>query len=113
MSRVSAPWVRIGARVRSAADLRARAARAASGFALAGVAPGDVVAVVLRNDFPMIEATVGAGMAGAYVVPVVHADLLPSLAAILPPGVLVLVAETPAELRCAYPGRTRQPGGHG
>ncbi|MES2718888.1 MAG: AMP-binding protein [Pseudomonadota bacterium] len=124
MSAVQAPWVRIGARVRSNADLQACAARAASGFESAGVAPGDVVAVVLRNDFPMIEATVGAGMAGAYVVPVnwhntaeearhvlqdsgakvlvVHADLLPPLAAVIPPGVLVLVAETAAELCLAY-----------
>ncbi len=124
MRETTAPWVRIGARVRSAADLQARAARAAQGFAQAGVAAGGVVAVVLRNDFPMIEATVGAGMAGAYVVPVnwhntaaeaqhvlldsgakvlvIHADLLPALAATIPPGVLVLVAQTPAELRSAY-----------
>jgi long-chain acyl-CoA synthetase len=124
MSEAAAPWVRIGSRVRSHADLQARAMRAASGFEQHGVVPGDVVAVLLRNDFPLIEATVGAGMAGAYVVPVnwhntaeearyvlensgakvlvVHADLLHKLAAMLPPALPVIVAETPDELRAAY-----------
>ena len=117
-------WVRIGDRVRSAAEIQARAARAATGFVQAGVAAGDVVAVLLRNDFPLIEASVGAGMAGAYVVPVnwhntaeevlfvlqdsgakvlvAHADLLRPLAGRLPHGLQVLVAATPQALRQAY-----------
>lgn len=119
MSAAAAPWVRIGDQVRSQADLRARAAQAAQGFVQAGVAAGDVVAVLLRNDFALVEASVGAGMAGAYVVPVnwhntadevlyvlndsgakvlvAHADLLLPLAGRLPPGLQVLVVTTPQQ----------------
>jgi len=120
----AAPWVRIGERVRPHADLQARAMRAASGFEQLGVRPGDVVAALLRNDFPLIEATLGAGMAGAYVVPVnwhntadearhvledsgakvlvAHADLLQAIAGAVPPGCAVIAVETPEALRQAY-----------
>lgn len=118
------PWVKIGDRTRTTASLQARAERAARGFEQWGVRAGDVVAVYLRNDFPMIEATLGAGMAGAYVVPVnwhntaeearyvlensgakalvIHADLLRSVGQVVAPGVKIVVVETPPELRAAY-----------
>ncbi len=113
-----------GARIRGHAEIRTRASRAARGFAELGVGEGDVVALCLRNDFALFEATIGAGMAGAYTAPinwhataeeaayvlrdcaakalVVHADLLPAIAGDLPPGLPVLVVDTPAEIRSAY-----------
>lgn len=118
------PWVRIGEQVRAHAHLQARATQAASGFEQLGVRPGDVVAALLRNDFPLIEASVGAGMAGAYVVPVnwhntadearhvlqdsgakvlvAHADLLRGITGAVPPGCTVIAVETPQPLRQAY-----------
>ncbi len=118
------PWVKIGEERRLTADIRARAARAARGFEQAGVGPGDVVATLLRNDFPVLEVMIGAGMAGAYVVPVnwhntadearyvlencsakvlvIHADLLRRLPDITRPGVQVVVAKTPPVLCTAY-----------
>src|ERR687884_17151 len=50
--------------------LMERALRAASGFAALGVAAGDAVALVLRNDFPFFEASYAVQMLGAYCVPV-------------------------------------------
>jgi long-chain acyl-CoA synthetase len=119
------PWVLIGDERRRTADIEARAARAARGFEELGVRAGDVVAIVLRNDFPMIEATLGAGMAGAYVVPVnwhntadearyvlqdsgakvlvIHADLLASMGDVAPAGTPVIVVQTPPALVEAYP----------
>ena len=47
-----------------------RAARVAAGLAAAGLGPGDSVALLLRNDFAFLEATVGAQKAGCYPVPV-------------------------------------------
>ncbi len=47
-----------------------RAGKAASGFAAFGVAAGDAIAVVLRNDFPFFEASYAAQRLGAYCVPV-------------------------------------------
>jgi len=97
-----------------------RAARAASGLASAGVNPGDVIAMMLRNDFPFLEASVAAGLVGAYVTPVnwhntaeeagyvledcgakvvvIHADLLRRLRGAIPEGALVLQVETPPEI---------------
>jgi long-chain acyl-CoA synthetase len=88
------------------------------------VSPGEVIAMVLRNDFPFLEASVAAGLVGAYVTPVnwhntaeeaayvladcgakvvvIHADLLRRLQGAMPPGALVLQVETPAAIREAY-----------
>ena len=109
------------------AELEARAARAASGFAALGVGQGDAVAWMLRNDLPVFEVTAAVGRLGAYPVPVnwhytgeelayvladsgakalvVHADLHARLRDALagmaqPPA--VLVAETPPEIAAAY-----------
>jgi long-chain acyl-CoA synthetase len=101
-----------------------RALRAASGFAARGVAAGDAVALVLRNDFAFFEASYAAQMLGAYCVPVnwhgkapeigyvlrdcaakvvvAHADLLPQVSPALPNGVPLLVVPTPPEIAAAY-----------
>ena len=101
-----------------------RAARAAAGLKARGVQPGDAIAMVLRNDFPFLEATVAAGLVGAYVTPVnchntaeeagyvladcgakvivIHSDLLRKLQSGIPAGALVVQVPTPPELVEAY-----------
>jgi long-chain acyl-CoA synthetase len=113
-----------GARQLGQSTLLERAARAASGFAALGIAENDAVALVLRNDFPFFEAAMGAGLVGAYAVPVnwhfksdeagyvlrdcgaravvVHADLLPQIRDGIPAGVHVFAVPTPPEIREAY-----------
>src|ERR1700692_1812952 len=93
---------------------------AAGGLAAAGVNPGDVIAMGLRNDFPFLEASVAAGLVGAYVTPVnwhntaeeagyvladcgakvvvIHSDLLRRLGEAMPTDALVLQVETPPEI---------------
>ena len=117
-------WVRMGDRRRDRTAVDERAQRAASGLQALGVGPGDVVAVYLRNDFPFLEATLAAGMVGAYTVPVnwhgtvdearhvledsgarvvvIHADLLRRVGAAIPAGAAVVAVATPPELRAAY-----------
>ncbi len=120
-----------GARRRTRAELQARARRAAGGFCALGFGAGDSVALLLRNDFPFLEASHGAAMAGCYAVPinwrwspeevayllhdcgarviVAHADLLHLLAE-APSGLLRLVVPPPDELRETYPGGTAAQG---
>ena len=104
--------------------LTERAARAASGLSALGIGKGDLIALYLRNDLPFFEASGAAGMLGAYPTPVnwhytetearylfensgakaivIHADLIPAIAAALPAGVPVLVVATPPEIAAAY-----------
>src|SRR5215471_9424474 len=113
-----------GARELRQSTLFERAARAASAFDALGIAENDAVALVLRNDFAFFEAAMGAGLIGAYAVPVnwhfkadeagyiiqdcgakavvVHADLLPQIRDGIPPGAAVFVVPTPPEIRDAY-----------
>ncbi|WP_439814306.1 acyl-CoA synthetase [Zavarzinia sp. CC-PAN008] len=113
-----------GDRVLTTEQLQQRVARAASGLASLGVGPGDGVALYLRNDLPYFEAGMAAGALGAYAVPVnwhytedearylledsgvkvlvIHADLLPAIARVIPPSVTVLVAATPPEVQQTY-----------
>jgi long-chain acyl-CoA synthetase len=101
-----------------------RALRAATGFSALGVAPGDAIALVLRNDIPFFEASYAAQMLGAYCVPVnwhgkapeigyvlrdcaakavvAHADLLPEVLPALPEDASLLVVRTPPEIASAY-----------
>ncbi len=117
-------WIRVADVVHTKSEIAERAARAANGLRSLGVAPGDTVAIMLRNDFAFLEATVAAGLAGAYVVPVnwhntadetqyvltdsgarvlvIHADLLARVQAVIPDGVKVLVVATPDYIRSAY-----------
>ncbi|MBX3492395.1 MAG: AMP-binding protein [Parvibaculum sp.] len=116
--------VRSGGRVAENAALALRAARAASGFRSLGIGAGDVVAVYLRNDFPFFEASVAAGLVGAYSTPVnwhnspdearyifensgakaivIHADLWRGIEKAIPKGVPVFAVETPPEIMSAY-----------
>lgn len=116
--------MRSGARVSEVNALAERAARAASGFATLGIGAGDVVAVYLRNDFPFFEASVAAGLVGAYSTPVnwhnspdeaayifsnsgakaivIHADLYHPIARAIPESVPVFIVETPPEILSAY-----------
>jgi long-chain acyl-CoA synthetase len=113
-----------GARRTDGAALRESAARAASGFTALGLRPGDAVAVMLRNDLPYLELMLALGRLGVHLVAVnwhfraqeagfilrdcgarvlvVHADLLPGIAAVVPEGMEVLVVPTPAEVAQAY-----------
>jgi long-chain acyl-CoA synthetase len=116
--------IRSGDRCIATADLNLRASRAASGFKSLGIGTGDAVAIFLRNDFAFFEATIAAGLVGAYPVPVnwhynadeagyifgnsgtkaiiIHADFVPAIRAAFPQGVTVLVVPTPPEIRRAY-----------
>ena len=93
-----------------------RAGRAASGFAALGVAPGDAIAVVLRNDFPFFEASYAAQRLGAYCVPVNWHGKTPEIAYVLHDcSAKLLLARasgtngSPASHHCrkAPPGRSR------
>jgi long-chain acyl-CoA synthetase len=113
-----------GARTLPASAFAERIARAASGFAALGVRQGDCVALLLRNDFAFMEASLAAVRLGAYAVPinwhfkaeevayvladcgarvlVAHADLLAPVAGAVPAGVKVLAVPVPQELAIAY-----------
>ena len=113
-----------GPRSEKTEEVLERASRAAAGFASLGVGRGDTVAVYLRNDFPFLEASIGAGLIGAYPVPVnwhytedearylfensgakaivIHADLLAGIETAIPEEVPVIVVATPPEIRAAY-----------
>ena len=102
------------------ATLEQRAAKAAAGLASLGVGRGDLIALYLRNDLPFFEASMAAGIIGAYPTPVnwhyapaearylfensgaraivIHADLIGPIRSVLPDGVPVLVVETPPEI---------------
>jgi len=113
-----------GHRTQTTEETMARAARAATGFTSLGVGRGDTVAIYLRNDFPFLEASLGAGLIGAYPVPVnwhytedearylfensgakaivIHADLLAGIGHAIPPQIPLIVVETPPEIAVAY-----------
>lgn len=118
------PWVRIGSRAVPSATIRLRAQKAAAGFASLGIGRDDVVAVYMRNDFPFVEATVAAGMLGAYITPVnwhnspaeanyvfensgakaivIHTDLYRAIKDGVPKGVPVFVTAPNADIVAAY-----------
>jgi long-chain acyl-CoA synthetase len=65
------PLIVSGDRQVTRAAMMARVRRAASsGFAAQGVGPGDCVALLLRNDFAFLEASLAATMLGGYAVPI-------------------------------------------
>ncbi|CAN5490569.1 acyl-CoA synthetase [soil metagenome] len=106
------------------AQLCLNASKAARGLHALGVREGDVIAILMRNDFAFIEATEAAAALGAYCVPinwhgkpdeighviadarprvlVAHADLLAPLRATLPADLHVLVVPTPPEVIGQY-----------
>jgi long-chain acyl-CoA synthetase len=101
---------------RTRRNLLERAARGATGLAGLGVGPGDAVALLLRNDLVMLEASIAANHIGAYAVPinwmltpqeagylvddararvmVAHADLLARVQTHIPPDVRIVVVAT-------------------
>lgn len=109
-----------GDRYRSHEDTAARVSRAITVLDRHGVGPGDRIAIMLRNDFPFVEASYAAGALGAIAVPVnwhyrdaevsyilddsgaklvvVHADLLDRV----PDTARVLVVDTPPEIAAAH-----------
>jgi long-chain acyl-CoA synthetase len=113
-----------GERSVSHAELCGRIARAARVLADHGVGRGDVVALCLRNDFPIFDGAHATARLGAYAVPmnwhlkpaeaghilldsgakvlIVHSDLLPALADSVPRGIAVLQVATPPEITRAY-----------
>jgi long-chain acyl-CoA synthetase len=116
--------IRFGERTDARSVVADRAARAATGLKALGVQPGDAIAMVLRNDFPFLEATVAAGLVGAYVTPVnwhntaeeagyvlsdcgakviiIHSDLLRKMEAGLPGKAKLLQVPTPPEIAADY-----------
>ncbi len=63
-------FILMGDRSRETADIIEAGARAATGLEEAGIAKGDVIALLLRNDFAFLEASLAAGQIGAYATPV-------------------------------------------
>lgn len=114
----------LGDQHRSIGQLQYRAAQAAAGFAAMGVRRGDAVALMLRNDFPFLEATLGLGRLGAYPVPInwhlqseevayilkdsgakallVHADLYNRVREGVPRSMRVIVAPVPLAITQAF-----------
>ncbi|QBY56522.1 MULTISPECIES: acyl-CoA synthetase [Burkholderiales] len=104
--------------------LEQRVLRAAGGLAAWGLLPGEVVAILMRNDFPILEVMLAANRAGILAVPlnwhanadeiafiledcaarvlVAHSDLFKAVAAGVPSGCRVLEAAPPPEIRQAY-----------
>jgi long-chain acyl-CoA synthetase len=104
--------------------LRLDAARVVSGLTNLGVAPGDAVALLLRNDAALLAATLAASHLGAYPVHInwhangnevayvladsqarvliAHADLLHELDEMAPPGLVILGVPTPEAIARAY-----------
>uniref|UniRef100_A0A2A4YZP4 3-methylmercaptopropionyl-CoA ligase n=1 Tax=OCS116 cluster bacterium TaxID=2030921 RepID=A0A2A4YZP4_9PROT len=105
-------------------ELERRVAKAAGGFEDIGVGNGGVVALLMRNDIPFIEAYIATQKAGAYSVPVnwhstpieieyvlkdcaatlliVHADLYRTIADRIPAGCTILIASTPDYIQEAF-----------
>lgn len=113
-----------GDRYLSPLALNTNAARAASALHSVGVWQGDMVALLLRNDFVFFEASLGASLLGAtpvalnwhmtpeeinYVledsdakVIIAHADLLSEALLAVAVGREVIAVETPPEIATAY-----------
>jgi long-chain acyl-CoA synthetase len=118
------PGIASGERFVSRHDLLVRAARCASALESLGVGRFDAVAILMRNDIAFVEATLAAGMLGAYAVPVNwhfreaeasyvlsdskakvlvgHTDLLAALEGAVPLDMAVRQVPTPPEIAAAY-----------
>src|SRR6195256_1258051 len=113
-----------GDRRRTHAEVAERASRIAGGLQQLGVAQGDSVCILMRNDIAFIEAAYALALLGAYAVPVNwhfkpeeityvlkdsgthvligHADMLHQLHDAIPPEVTVLSVPTPPEILVNY-----------
>ena len=123
-------WIKSGDRILTTAEFDERARRAATVIQGFGVEAGDGIALYLRNDIAYFEAAFGAGMLGIYPVPVnwhytqdeahylltdsavklllIHADLYEPIKQAIPPGLQVVIVETPPETREVY-GLSKNP----
>jgi long-chain acyl-CoA synthetase len=113
-----------GAREVSLDTIQRRALQAANGLASLGVGAGETFAILLRNDFPFVEAALAGNRLGAHLVPInwhfsgpevgyilsdsgaraliAHADLLAGVRDHIPDGVAVFVVPTPPEICAVY-----------
>src|SRR5256886_9810963 len=113
-----------GQQRRGHGEVADRTDRIAGGLQRLGVAPGDSVCILMRNDIAFIEAAYAAMRLGAYAVPINwhfkpeeinyvlkdsgtsvligHADMLHQLRGVIPAGVTVLSAPTPPEILKHY-----------
>jgi len=113
-----------GDRRRAPADRAGNAARAARAFSELGIEADDCVAIYLRNDFEFFEASAACALLGAYATPinwhytateagyilndcdakvvVIHTDLLPAIAHVIPAGTAVIGVPVPDEIVQAY-----------
>ncbi len=114
----------LGDDIRTLTDIAVRAARAAQGLSDMGIGSGDVVALLLRNDFALFEATFAVNSLGALVVPInwhasrdeidytlrdcdakvviAHADLYHKLSDGSLTDIELLVVNTPSEIKQAF-----------
>ncbi len=122
---MSEPIVVSGQRRLPLAQVKARAARLASGLEQMGIhQPGDRYAIVMRNETGFLEANLAASVIGAVPVPVnwhwtgtdlrhllgdcgakvviAHTDLLPAVEAHKPEDAAIIEAEVPPEVCEAY-----------
>ena len=105
-------------------NFQKRSAQAAYGLSSMGIGDGDSIALMLRNDFPFLEATFAASQIGAYSVPInwhykeretayilensdakvviIHTDLLPNLPSTITNTLKILAVPTPKEIIDAY-----------
>lgn len=113
-----------GERRLSGNDLARRVVTVAGGLRTLGLGPGDVVCVLMRNDFPFLELALGADRVGLAMVPLnwhasdeelayiiadcggkalfAHADLIAKVRDHLPPTCIVILADVPPEIQIAY-----------
>jgi long-chain acyl-CoA synthetase len=112
--------VKIFGRSRTMAEINQQGARAATGFTKLGIVEGDIIAVLLRNDFAFLEIMAASALIGTYTVPlnwhskpdeltyilhdakpkilVSYADLVTPLLPVLPPHITVIVVPTPPDI---------------
>ena len=98
----------VGDRVRTRAEVLDRAARLAGAMAAAGVVAGDAVALLLRNDFPVLEANLAVRRLDAYGVPINwhwHASEIGYVLRDCAPRVLIGHADLLEAIRDAIPDR--------
>ena len=113
-----------GGTSRDGASIQARALRGVGGLDALGIAQGDVVAIMLRNEPAFLEAMLIMRLAGCYSCPInfhykadeagyilrdcgakaliIHADLLRQIEGGVPPGCHVIVVEPSGATREAF-----------
>lgn len=113
------------------AELHQRALKVAAGLRAEGLAEGESIALLMRNDLAFVELMMGAAHAGVYVAPInwhataeeiahiladsgarmvfAHADLAPALPS---EGPKIISVDLPEAVRAAYRIEAPPPSGH-